>query len=183
MDEIIAIKASQTGDRSAFDYLISQYYKSIYRYAYQLTGNLQDADDISQETFLRAFEGIKNLKNNGCFKSWIFMIATNLTRCHYRNASLEKRLTETTFSKVSTKPFENEHNQPFESLSCKENQLLVQKQLLKMPEKMRMATVLVYIEEFTQKEAAKILCCSETQISRQLCNATNQLRSKFQNLI
>ena len=179
MDELTAVKASQTGDRDAFGLLISQYYKSIYHYAYQLTGRSQDADDICQETFLRAYEGIKKLQNHRCFKGWIFMIATNLSRRHIN----KKRLAEKPSAEASPMLLETENNEPFENLSGREKAMIVQNHLLKMPEQMRMATVLVHIEDFTQKEAAKMLNCSQATVCRDLEKAMSQLRSKLKNLV
>ncbi len=183
MDELTAVIASQAGDKAAFGVLISQYYKSIYRYAYQFTGSYQDADDICQETFLRAYESIKKLENGKCFKGWIFMIATNLARRQIKELMLKKRLAQTTSAGPSPKLFENSDNHPFENLSGKEKAIIIREQLLKMPEQMRLATVLVHIDDFTQKEAAEVLNCSEATISRELTAAMSLMRSKLQNLI
>jgi RNA polymerase sigma-70 factor, ECF subfamily len=179
MDELTAVKESQTGDRDAFGFLISQYYKSIYRYAYQLIGTNQDADDICQETFLRAFEEIKELQNGRCFKGWIFMIATNLSR-RYIN---KKRCDEKSSSTWVSIKMQSGANEPYENLSSNEKATIVQNQLLKMPEQMRMATVLVHIEDFTQKEASEILNCSQATVCRDLERAMVQLRSKLQDLV
>jgi RNA polymerase sigma-70 factor, ECF subfamily len=183
MDEFDAVKATQAGDRTAFDILISQYYKSIYRFTYHFTGSSQDADDICQETFLRAFEEITKLQNGKCFKGWIFMIASNLSRRYIRDSKSRKKLVEQTAVESSSELYGNNDNQPFESLSSKEKAQIIQKQLLKIPEQMRLATVLVHIEDFSQKEAAELLNCSEATISRDLTIAMTLMRSKLQNLV
>ena len=80
MDDLLLVGPSQAGDKAAFGSLIDRYYKSIYRFAFQCTGSHHDADEVCQETFLRAFEHIRKLKDGRYFKGWIFMIASNLLR-------------------------------------------------------------------------------------------------------
>jgi RNA polymerase sigma-70 factor, ECF subfamily len=179
MDELTAVKASQTGDRDAFGFLISQYYKSIYRYAYQLIGTSHDADDICQETFLRAYENIKKLQNVESFKGWIFMIATNLSR-RQKN---KNRMEGASSCVLTSSEIGSEMGEPFDNLSCSEKTMIIRNQLLKMPEQMRMAAVLVHIEDFTQKEASEILNCSQATVCRDLERAMVQLKSKLQDLV
>jgi len=79
MDELALIKASRTGDRAAFGGLVDLYYKNIYRLAYRYMGCHAEADDICQETFLRALEKIGTLRDGRCFKAWLLKIALNLS--------------------------------------------------------------------------------------------------------
>jgi RNA polymerase sigma-70 factor, ECF subfamily len=183
MDELNAVRATQAGDRAAFDILINQYYKSIYRFAYHVTGSSQDADDICQETFLRAYEGIKKLQNRESFKGWIFMIAANLSRSSIKDSRFKMKLAEKTSVNSYLQTGGDCVNQPFESLSSKEKTQIIQKQLLNMPEQMRLATILVHIEDFTQKQAAELLNCSEATISRQLSSAMTLMKNRLQNLV
>ena len=183
MDELKAIQASRAGDKNAFAGLIGQYYKNIYRYAYQCTGNHQDADDICQETFLRAFDNIRTLKDGKKFKGWIFQIASNLSRKRIKKLKFEKRVISLTSDDSLPGRFEDTNAQPLENLSGREKAMLVQEELQKMPGRVREAAILVLIEGQTQKEAAGILNCSEATISRHLNTAINLLRYRLQNLI
>jgi RNA polymerase sigma-70 factor (ECF subfamily) len=178
MDDLTAVKKSQAGNKAAFGFLIDRYYKSIYRYAFQCIGNHQDADDICQETFLRALDRIQQLKDGGRFKGWIFMIASNL----YRKRVKDKKY-KTTTADVSIEQLQDTGFQPLENLSVKEKAMLIQKQLRKMPEQIRMTIVLVLIEGLTQKETAEILDCSESTISRNLDSGRECLRNSLRDLI
>lgn len=182
MDELTAVKLSQAGNKAAFGVLIDNNYKNVYRYAYQFIGNHQDADDICQETFLRAFDNIGTLKDGKRFKEWIFKIASNLSRKCIKKVKLNKKMISTSADSLD-KLYENNETQPFENLSEKEKTVIIQKQIQKMPEHLRMVTVLVLMENITQKEAAEILNRSEPTISRDLNNAKNWLRNKLRNLI
>lgn len=70
---------AKNGDTAAFCKLYEQYYKDMYRFAYYMLGNQEDAEDVISETVLDAFTGIKNLKKPERFKAWIFQILS--TKC------------------------------------------------------------------------------------------------------
>ncbi len=92
MNELSIIKACQSGDKAAFSPLIDKYYKGIYRFAYQYTGNHHNADEVCQETFLRAISSIRKLRKSSSFQNWIFTIALNLLRKRAKKNKREKRL-------------------------------------------------------------------------------------------
>ena len=64
---------------------MSDHHAEIYRYVLRVTGRRQDADDLSQETFLRAFRAHRALPPDANQRAWLFAIATNLTRNHFRS--------------------------------------------------------------------------------------------------
>ena len=183
MDELEAVRTSRNGDRDAFGVLIERYYKSIYRYAYQCVRNHQDADDICQETFLKALDNIRSLKDGKRFKGWIFQIATNLSRKRIKNISFEKNMITETSVDFLPQRSENKYTQPFENLSGREKAAMIQDELWKMPEHIRMATILVLIEGLTQKETAEVLNRSESSISRDIEIGKDRLRQRLKKLI
>ena len=154
----------------------------IYRFAYQFTGSYHDADDVCQETFLRAFDNIKKLKDCNRFKGWIFMIASNLLRKRIKQPDHTKVLSIKPFNISSFELSKDKDTQPFEKLSRKEKATIIQKQLKKMPEQMRLVTILVFMEGITQKEVAKMLNYSESTVCRHSDAARKWLRARLQNL-
>lgn len=79
----LALKASK-GDKKAFDKLVDIYWGDIYRMVFYRTGSAMDAEDIAQEVFVKAFAGISRLGDAASFKSWLYSIAMNMVRDHYR---------------------------------------------------------------------------------------------------
>jgi RNA polymerase sigma-70 factor (ECF subfamily) len=179
MDEVSLVQASQTGNKAAFGLLIDMYYQSIYRLAYHFTGNYHDADDICQETFFRALNSIESLKDGSRFKGWIFMIASNLLRRHTKR----KKMVSRTSDNLPTENTKNQQSQPFERLSSREKAVVIQKRLQKMPEQMRLVTILTIMEGLSQKEAANVLDFSEASVSRYLEGARKWLHTELQDLI
>ena len=72
------IARCKQGDSAAAEELVDLYWNRVYGFAYRLTHNKSDAEDIAQETFLRAFRNLPRYKPDGAFKAWLFSIETNL---------------------------------------------------------------------------------------------------------
>jgi len=183
MDDILLVGASQAGDRIAFGSLTDRYYKSIYRFVFRYTGSHHDADEICQETFLRAFVNIRKLRDGDCFKAWIFMIATNLLRKRVKMFTHEKTLDLENQDSFVAKLAEDGNTEPFKTISAKEKAMIIHEQLQQMPERMRLVTILVLVEGLSQKDTAEILKCSESSVSRYLDMARKWLKGKLRNLI
>ncbi len=178
MDEITAVAASKTGDRKAFGCLVDQYYQGVYRFAYHSTGRHQDADDICQETFVRALDKIRGLRDTQNFRGWIFAIAANLVRRQVRR-SWRTPKTETSVREEWEADGGSVEQTPAQQMTIAEQALRVQRELETMPEAVRMAAVLAFMEGHSQREVAAILGCSEATICRHLEAARTQLRARL----
>ena len=78
MDDLTAlIEAARGGDRRAFDELVRQTYEDTYTLAFRLTGNQEDARDVVQETYLRAWKGLKRFRGDARFSTWLYRITAN----------------------------------------------------------------------------------------------------------
>ncbi len=75
--EAAAVARARTGDGDAFRLLVERYGRSVFRLGYRLTGNEQDAEDVVQETFLRAFRQLDKYDGRASFHTWIYRIASN----------------------------------------------------------------------------------------------------------
>ena len=76
------------GDPAAFDKLVDIYWADIYRLAFFRTSSQMDAEDLAQEVFLKAYRNIASLKDPGRFKPWLYSIAVNLVKDHYRRKNV-----------------------------------------------------------------------------------------------
>ncbi len=71
------------GDQSAFDEMVSRYWDRIYGMVNQLLRNSQDAEEVTQDAFIRAHRGLANFRGDSAFSTWLYQIATNLARNRY----------------------------------------------------------------------------------------------------
>ena len=94
--DLAAVERTRAGDTAAFRVLVERYGRSVFRLAFRMTGNEFDAEDVVQETFLRAFKQLDSYESRSSFSTWLYRIAANysldLIRSRKRHAS--RRVTE-----------------------------------------------------------------------------------------
>ncbi len=162
MDALIKKRIKQVikGDQDAFADIVEIYSNSIYQLGYRMLGNRHEAEDIAQEAFIRAYVNIKTFNQDLKFSTWLFRIATNL--CidrirkkkpdYYLDAEVSGTDGLTMYSQLSS-----DSPLPESELESLELQEIVQKEILKLPEKYRSVIVLKYIEELSLNEISEIL--------------------------
>src|SRR5208337_3056668 len=90
VDDTTLIREAQRGNRVAFEELVRQYDRAVLRLAMHLTGSEQDAQDIYQEAFLKAYRKVGNFRFECSFYTWIYRIVTNLCLDHLRKRQVRK---------------------------------------------------------------------------------------------
>lgn len=170
------IKMLEAGDTNAFDELYDRYNLMLYRSAYLMTGNQYDAEDIIQETFLTAFQHIKELRDKTKLKSWLFRIMINLI--HRQQAKKKREISdENIVELIDSKDFRNSDYE-----DNPENMLLkmdFQNYLMQINVKRREALILYYYNEMSVREIAKICNCFEGTVKSRLHKGRLELRQKI----
>ncbi|AWI10709.1 RNA polymerase sigma factor [Ereboglobus luteus] len=82
LDQLL-VSRFKNGDHSAFDEMVSRYWDRIYAMVHQLLRNPQDAEEVTQDAFIRAHRGLENFRGESAFSTWLYQIATNLARNRY----------------------------------------------------------------------------------------------------
>lgn len=147
------------GEEVSLETLFLRYLKPIYSFIYRLTGNRNDAEDLTQETFLKVWKNLKNYERDKSFKSWIFTIAKNTAYDHLRKKK------EIVFT--DTEDDEGESNLedaltaseilPEEALIKKEDEAVLEKAINKLPANYRSVLFLKETEDLTFEEIGHIL--------------------------
>ena len=162
------IRKSQLGDHAAFEALIRRYQRMIHVLTFRMTGSVSDAEDLAQETFIKAFQHIDGFRTSSKFSSWIGQIAINLCLNWKRRKQLHESIRE------RLAPV-NPGSEFSEDLS-----LEVRDALQRLDPKQRAAIVLTVYDELSHGEAAKILGCSETTVSWRVFMARRNLKKWLQ---
>jgi RNA polymerase sigma-70 factor, ECF subfamily len=154
MDEDLdLIDKTAAGDREAFNELVLKYQKPLYYMLYRMVSNHEDASDLLQKTFVKAFTGLGSFERRSTFKTWLYQIAINLAKNIYRDRS-----------KAQHVPIDDvvirRDPRTLEGLIQKESRLLLRQALAGLPEKQRMTVMLRIQEGRTFEEIAKIMQCS-----------------------
>lgn len=89
-EDLAIVKRVQEGDVDAFDGLIVKYRERIYAVVYNLTSNREDASDLAQDTFIKAFQSVHRFRGKSSFFTWLYRIALNTTLTHLRKNKLRR---------------------------------------------------------------------------------------------
>jgi RNA polymerase sigma-70 factor, ECF subfamily len=177
-DERQQIARSRNGDQEAFAALVRAHQRMIHSLTFRMTGSLADAEDLAQETFIRAFQQLDSFRAEAKFSTWLCRIAVNAClnwrqREGRRNEVHERWAAEALASDVL--PSADGHGN--------DGLATVQAALNRLPAKQRAALVLTVYEGLNHAEAARVLSCSETTVSWRLFAARNKLRKFLRPLV
>jgi RNA polymerase sigma-70 factor (ECF subfamily) len=161
------------GEREAFSQLVEEYKAPIFNLAYRMTGNWEDAAELAQETFVRAFAKLNKFKLEQRFFTWLYAISLNVVKNHLRRRSLWGKLVA---GGVSAAIHDQGSNQE-KDLLAKEEQQQLQDALLKLPPDQRAALVLRYYEDQSFADIAQICGLPENTIKMRVYRALEKLRA------
>ncbi len=157
------------GDTDSFDLLMARYQHAVFNYLFYLTRNHERAEDLVQETFIRAYQSLKSLRNREKFKPWLFRIATNLFKSHYRKWILRP------FIPLPDSYPSAGMEDPEESIERLETQMEVQKALSSLPESARSVLLLREMEGMSYEEIAESLNLSIGTVKSRIARARQNL--------
>lgn len=169
-DEDLVLK-SQNGSPAAFESLIRNHQRMVHSLTFRMTGSDADAEDLAQETFIRAYEQINSFNGSAKFSTWLCSIAVhaclNWRRNEARRFQAHANCAEEMLARNS-----------YPEISSAENEMVQQAQaaLMKLPAKQRAAVVLTIYDGLSHTEAAKVLHCSETTVSWRVFAARRKLK-------
>jgi RNA polymerase sigma-70 factor (ECF subfamily) len=173
----------QAGHDAALDDLMERHATPVFHFLCRMVGNEDDANDLAQETFVRVFKSAKSFRAEQKFSIWLFTIAANLARNHFRwrarhpALSLDAENPETEQSIGSTLPANSPP--PSEAALAEERAGAVRLAVQKLPEDLREAIVLCEWQELSLAEAATILETTPKAVESRLYRARGILREKL----
>jgi RNA polymerase sigma-70 factor (ECF subfamily) len=183
----VLVDRFKSGDQSAFDEMVSRYWDRIYSMVNQLLRNQQDAEEVTQDAFIRAHRGLSNFRGESAFSTWLYQIATNLARNRYwywwrrkrdRSVSFDAPLSadnETTLADLIpadvatpdditvTQEFVNRIAHGMERLGAKHREILI----------------LRNVKNLSYEEIAGILGISVGTVKSRIARARESLRAKL----
>ena len=148
------IRAAQAGDRSGFARLVDRYWDRLYRWLYHLTRDRHTAEDLAQETFLKALAGLGSFRPGSNFRAWVFRIGHN----NFVNQKRADRRTKHPLPEDAAGP---EVGGPVDTAENREALELVGKAVAELPSDFRAALLLRVEEGLSFREVAKVLGTTE----------------------
>jgi len=175
------VKRAQGGDLEAYDELIRRYQERIYATIYHMTANHEDANDLAQETFIKAYQALKSFKGDSSFFTWVYRIAVNKT------INFLKQRKNKTHMSLNDLDFNAEHDPdlvalvsdktPRRDVNLIELQEKLNGAMQKLSEIHRLVVTLHDVQGLSHEDISKIMGCNTGTVRSRLFYARQQLQA------
>lgn len=172
------VARAQAGDHAAFEAIFNQYQSAIYNYAYRLMGDPEDAFDLTQDTFLKAYQALPRTSHDLRVGAWLYRIATNVCLDELRHRKLIKWQPWEAFVSVFH-PAQIGRDNPERDVLDKENQEEVQLILDRLHPKYRMCLILREYHDLSYDEIAEVLTTTRAAVKSLLFRAREEFRQVY----
>ena len=181
------VQRVQNGEVSAFNQLVQKYRQPLFSTIYNMTGNREDATDIAQEVFIKAFQSIKRFRGQASFYTWLYRIAVNSSITFIKRAKKQRFINYETIDEtlVSSEILEyfTAKIKTEKGALLKELQEKLNEALQKLSPKHRIVVILHEVEGMSHKEIAEITKTSEGTVRSRLHYAKKMLQAFLQEYI
>ena len=170
--ERAAIAACRRGEREAFDVLVARYQRPIYRLCYRYVNNHEDANDLAQEAFLKAWRAISSFRGDSAFSTWLYRIAVNACLNH---RALRRPVTQELEEGLA------DPNPGADAAVARDHEARrVRAAVSRLPERQRATLILKVYHDLTHAEVAEILGSTVGTVKANLFHALANLRRQMQ---
>jgi len=187
--DIALVQRAKQGDVEAFARLAAQYKDKIHNYVARMCGDPPEAEDLTQEVFIRAFVAVRGFRGTATFQTWLYKIATNMALDALRRrrragppaVSLDAPI-ETQESPVQ-RELADASQDPHRTAATRELQYEVQQAIGALSEKLRVVVVLFDIQGLSYEEIADVLGVPVGTVKSRLFNARTALRQRLRRYV
>lgn len=182
-DDLTLVRRAQGGDANAYDELIRRYQRQIYGVVYHMTSHHEDANDLAQEAFVKAWQALKSFKGDSSFFTWLYRIAVNRTLNHLKQRKFREGRHAMSLNDLD---IEAEHHPdlvalvsdktPRRALALEELKEKLNVALQRLSENHRIVVTLHDVQGLPHEEIAKVLGCNTATVRTRLFYARQQLQ-------
>jgi RNA polymerase sigma-70 factor (ECF subfamily) len=185
-DDGMLIDRSRSGDRSAFDQLITKHHQRAYQYAFRLTRDPEEAADVVAEAFIRMYKALDNFKGDSAFTTWMYRIATNcfldIRKKKRSKPAISLEATVSTTDGEVVYQFEDMGPTPHDQAETIETMSVVQRAIAELPEYQRAIILMYHAEMQSYEEIANVLSLPIGTVKSRLNRARMSLRNLLEPL-
>lgn len=181
VEEEVLVSRARQGDLAAYDDLVRRYQERIYATVYHMTSNHEDANDLAQEAFIKAFHALKSFKGGSSFYTWVYRIAVNKTINFLKQRKNKAQIS------LDDLDFNAEHDPdlvalisektPRRDVNLAELQEKLNIAMQKLSEPHRLVVTLHDVQGLSHEEIAKIMDCNIGTVRSRLFYARQQLQA------
>ena len=179
LSDLQLIEEVRNGNRRAFTELMRRYQQRVYWAARRIVGTHEDADDIAQETFVKAYTALGDFRGDSSFFTWLYRIAINLSLNAVRKRQLVNYVRE---NEIINRLFPSSDD-PSRDVEFKETQSRLQEAISRLPEKQRAVFVMRYFDELSYEEISEVTKTSVGGLKANYFHALRKVREYLNNEI
>ena len=169
------IARAQDGDERAFETIFHTYERRVYSLCVRMTGDLTEAEDLTQETFLQLFRRISTFRNESAFSTWLHRVTVNVVLMHLRRKRLQVPLERPDEYQQGSCGHEYGADDP--TLTEVIDHIILRRAMGRLSEGRQAVLVLHDVEGYRHAEIANLLDCSIGNSKSQLCRARGNMRA------
>ncbi|MGA2261720.1 MAG: sigma-70 family RNA polymerase sigma factor [Acidobacteriota bacterium] len=178
------IEEAKTGEIGAFRKIYDQFSRKVLNFIYRMVASIEEAEDLTQETFVTVYQKLGSLKDDAKFEPWLFRIARNYVYQKYRRRTLTMVSVDLQDEEGrSATELVDERKDPQEAFQAGELERVVQKVIVDLPEKYREVFVLSAIHNLSYQEVAEIVGRSLPSIKTDIHRARLQVRQRVKDYL
>ncbi len=180
-DDVALVSACQVGDQDAFALLVQRHQRFVFNLVFRMLKQYEEANEVTQETFLAAWQGLSGFRREARFSTWLYRIAYNCALKQLEQRNRDQALQLAIQVKQANQHIDNDERIGAE-IEAYERQAIVREHLSKLPAKYRIVLVLRHLQEMTYEEMAEILTMPIGTIKTHLFRARNLLKERLEAL-
>jgi RNA polymerase sigma-70 factor (ECF subfamily) len=161
------IERCLAGDQQAWDAIVQRYWRKVFNVAYKFVGRHDEAEDLTQEIFLKIFRALHTFDRRANFQTWLVSISRNLCIDHYRSVRKERETIARDVDPATLSPVARERG-PHGELESTDLRQLIRRALAELPPTLREAVVLRDLQEFSYQEIADRLGLPEGTVKSRI---------------
>lgn len=173
-DDAALVEAARRGDSTAFDQLVTRHRRAVYQVCYRFVHEHEDAADLTQDTFVRAWKSLANFRGDARFGTWIYRIAVNVS---LNRVSLKTPVTDAADFDLMA---DQHAPSPGQSLVDRERAAAVREAVQSLPPRQRAALVLRTYHELSHQEVADIVGTSVGAVKANVFHALANLKKRLE---
>jgi len=180
-DDSLLVRKSKAGDLDAFEELVKRYEKKVYTLAYRYSGNYDDANDIAQNAFIKAYKSLPSFRGEASFATWLYKITANACCDDIRKQSKHNNLPLDNAIQLyrETPLFATKELSPEEYVEREELRDLVNRCLKSLSDDQRLILILREMHGLSYNELASCLDCPMNTVKVKLYRARRLLKEKI----
>lgn len=178
-DDTELVIASQSGDQDAFALLVQRHQRRVFNLVFRMLQNYEEANEVTQETFLAAWQGLPAFRGAARFSTWLYRIAYNCSLKQLEQRKRDRALQDAMQAEHILEQVDSEER-AHAVLEAHDYQEVVREHLSMLPAKYRVVLVLRHLQDMTYEEMAEILTMPIGTIKTHLFRARNLLKERLE---